>query len=411
VTLRTSSLIERTPYDGARVSDCFYQTSVGGIYRRARRLNINIVRFMNCPIATNQDIRFCTANDGVKLAYAVTGDGPPLVMASTWLTHLEHQWRSLAWRPWLDTFREFKVLRHDSRGCGLSDRDTDKLSFENWVNDLARVVDAAGFDRFPILATCWGGPVAVEYAARYPKRVSHLVLYGTYARGRLQVGDADVTRKARLMLELTRLGWGKENDAFMQVWSSTFQPGGTLDYLRSWAEQMRLATTAENAVRLLEIGWSADVREAARKLKCPVLVIHAERDCAVPIAEGRLLASLIPDCRFIQFDSQNHMPLLDEPEWPRLIAEIQSFLAKPDAVTSTRHDLPLEELTNRERTVLECIADGLDNSEIASILGLSEKTVRNHITRVFDKIQVQHRYQAIVRARDAGLGTRAAARR
>ena len=197
----------------------------------------------------------------------------------------------------------------------------------------------------------------------------------------------------------------------MQVWSSTFQPGGTLDYLRSWAEQMRLATTAENAVRLLEIGWSADVREAARKLKCPVLVIHAERDCAVPIAEGRLLASLIPDCRFLQIDSQNHMPLPDEPEWPQLVAEIQSFLAKPDAVTSKRHDLPLDELTSRERGVLEAIADGLDNSEIARALGLSEKTVRNHITRVFDKIQVQHRYQAIVRARDAGLGTRAAARR
>ena len=133
------------------------------------------------------------------------------------------------------------------------------------------------------------------------------------------------------MLELTRQGWGKENDAFMQVWSSTFQPGGTLDYLRSWAEQMRLATTAEKAVRLLEIGWSADVREAARKLKCPVLAVHAERDRAVPIAEGRLLASLIPHCRFVQLDSQNHMPLPDEPEWPQLIAEIQSFLAKPNA--------------------------------------------------------------------------------
>jgi DNA-binding CsgD family transcriptional regulator len=212
------------------------------------------------------------------------------------------------------------------------------------------------------------------------------------------------------MLELTRLGWGKENDAFMQVWSSTFQPGGTLDYLRSWAEQMRLATTAEKAVRLLEIGWSADVREAARKLKCPVFVIHAERDCAVPIAEGRLLASLIPDCRFLQFDSQNHMPLPDEPEWPRLVAEIQSFLAKPNAMTSKRRDMPLDGLTSRERGVLDAIADGLDNSEIASALGLSEKTVRNHITRVFDKIQVQHRYEAIVRARDAGLGTRLGAR-
>lgn len=357
-----------------------------------------------------QDIRFCAAKDGVKLAYAVTGDGPPLVMASTWLTHLEHQWRSLAWRPWLDAFREFTVLRHDSRGCGLSDRETDKFSFDNWVSDLASVVDAAGFDRFPILATCWGGPVAIEYAARHPNRVSHLVLYGTYARGRLRVGEPEVTRKARLMLELTRLGWGKENDAFMQVWSSTFQPGGTLEYLRSWAEQMRLATIAETAARLLEIGWSADVREAARKLKCPVLAIHAERDCAVPIAEGRLLASLIPDCRFVQFDSQNHMPLPDEPEWPNLVSEIRSFLAKPGAATPLHHALPLDELTPRERAILEAIADGLDNSEIASTLALSEKTVRNHITRVFDKIRVQHRYQAIVRARDAGLGTRAATR-
>jgi pimeloyl-ACP methyl ester carboxylesterase/DNA-binding CsgD family transcriptional regulator len=358
----------------------------------------------------NQDIRFCTAADGVKLAYATTGDGPPLVMASIWLTHLEYQWRSLAWRPWLDAFREFTVLRHDSRGCGLSDRDTDKLSFENWVSDLACVVDAAGFDRFPILATCWGGPVAIEYAARYPERVSHLILYGTYARGRFQVGEPEVTKKARLMLELTRLGWGKENDAFMQVWSSTFQPGGTLDYLRSWAEQMRLATTAEKAVRLLEIGWSVDVREAARKLKCPVLAVHTERDCAVPIAEGRLLAGLIPGCRFVQLDSQNHMPLLDEPEWPQLISEIRSFLAKTDVAGSMHSTLPLNELTPRERAVLEAIADGLDNSEIASALGLSEKTIRNHITRVLDKIQVQHRYEAIVRARDAGLGTRATVR-
>lgn len=173
---------------------------------------------------------------------------------------------------------------------------------------------------------------------------------------------------------------------------------------------MQLATTAEKAVRLLEIGWSADVREAARKLTCPVLAVHAERDRAVPISEGRLMAGLIPHCRFVQLDSQNHMPLLDEADWPQLIAEIQLFLAKPNAPTSKRSVLPLDELTPRERSVPEAIADGLDNCEIATALGLSEKTVRNHITRVFDKIQVQHRYQAIVRARDAGLGTRAGAR-
>jgi pimeloyl-ACP methyl ester carboxylesterase/DNA-binding CsgD family transcriptional regulator len=357
-----------------------------------------------------QDIRFCKAADGVGLAYATSGSGPPLVMAATWLTHLEHQLRSLAWRPWLDAFDGFTVLRHDSRGCGLSDRDTDPLSFDHWVSDLACVVDAAGFQRFPVVATCWGGPVAIEYAARHPERVSHLVLYGTYARGRFRVGRSDVSERARLMLELTRLGWGQENHAFMQVWASTFQPGGSLDYLRSWAEQMQLATSAETAVRLLDIGWHADVSEAARKLQCPVLVIHPERDCAVPLAEGRLLASLVPDCRFVQLDSQNHMPLLDEPAWSQLIAEIRSFLATPDGSMPKPKALPLDDLTPRERAILEGIAGGLDNADIARSLGLSEKTVRNHITRVFDKIQVQHRYEAIVRARDAGLGSRPAAR-
>jgi pimeloyl-ACP methyl ester carboxylesterase/DNA-binding CsgD family transcriptional regulator len=357
-----------------------------------------------------QQVRFCKASDGVRLAYATSGEGPPLVMAATWLTHLEHQWRSLAWRPWLEAFSSFKLLRHDSRGCGLSDRDTESLSFENWVGDLSTVVDAAGYDRFPIVATCWGGPVAIAYAASHPERVSHLILYGTYARGRFRVGQPEVSRRARVMLELTRLGWGQENHAFMQVWASTFQPGGSLEYLRSWAEQMQLATAPETAGRLLEIGWNTDVSAAARTLKCPVLVIHPDRDCAVPLSEGRLLASQIPDAMFVQVESQNHMPLPDEPAWPRLISEIRKFLASPDRSMPPQSTLPLDELTPRERAILEGIAEGLDNAEIASLLGLSEKTVRNHITRVFDKINVRHRYEAIVRARDAGLGARTGAR-
>ena len=140
--------------------------------------------------AMNQSIRFCTTTDGVKLAYAVSGEGPPLVMSATWLAHLEHQWRSLAWRPWLDAFtREHKVLRHDSRGCGLSDRSTKDLSFETWVRDLECVVEAANLRRFSMVGTCWGGPIAIEYAARHPERVTHLVLYGTYARGTRRRGN------------------------------------------------------------------------------------------------------------------------------------------------------------------------------------------------------------------------------
>jgi pimeloyl-ACP methyl ester carboxylesterase/DNA-binding CsgD family transcriptional regulator len=353
----------------------------------------------------NQDIRFCTTADNVKLAYAVSGEGPPLMMSATFLTHLEHQWRSLAWQPWLEALsREHKLLRYDSRGCGLSDRNAGELSFETLLDDFECVVDAASFRQFDLLATCWGGPLAIAYAARRPERVNRLILYGTYALGRLRWNDRPKEiDKARVFLDLTRLGWGQENHTLLQVWASAFQPGGTLEHLRSWSDQQRAATSAEMAVRLIQLGWSVDVRESARKIKCPVLILHPERDAIVPIDEGRLLASLIPDSRFVQLDTENHMPLADEPAWPRLLDEMRRFLAEPNN-TAGRNALPLDALTPRERAVLEGIAEGLDNAEIAVSLGLSEKTVRNHITRVFDKISVEHRYQAIVRARDAGLG-------
>ena len=253
----------------------------------------------------NQNIRFCRSADGVKLAYAVSGEGPPLVMSATWLSHLEHQWQSLAWQPWLDAFsRDHKLLRYDSRGCGLSDRDAGDFSFETWVRDFECVIEAASFRRFDLLATCWGGPVAIEYAARHPERVNRLILYGTYGRGRLARSDRPKEAdKARVLLDLTQLGWGRENHAFLQVWASHFQPGGTLEHLRSWCDQQSAATSAETAVRLLRIGWNSDVTDAARKIRCPVLMLHAERDAVVPIDEGRLLASLIPDCRFVPLDS------------------------------------------------------------------------------------------------------------
>jgi pimeloyl-ACP methyl ester carboxylesterase/DNA-binding CsgD family transcriptional regulator len=355
----------------------------------------------------DQSIRFCTTADSVRLAYATSGDGPPLVMSATWLTHLEHQWRSLAWRPWLDVFtQEHKVLRHDSRGCGLSDRNVGDLSFETWVRDLECVVDAAGFRRFAIVGTCWGGPIAVEYAVRHPERVSHLVLYGTYARGRMRRTDTpSEAKRGSILGDLTRLGWGQENHAFVQIWSSLFQPGGTPEHSRSWCDQMRAATSAETAIRLFQIASRTDVRDVAPKVRCPALIVHSERDMVVPIEEGRLLASFIPDSRFVQLDSQNHMLLADEPAWQQLVAEVRRFLAEPSsAVVAGGKSLSLGELTPRERDVLDSIAKGLDNAEIAGFLRLSEKTVRNHITRIFDKIRVKHRYQAIVMAREAGLG-------
>ena len=350
-----------------------------------------------------QQIQFCTASDGAKLAYAVSGDGPPLVMSATFLTHLELQWTSLAWQPWLDAFSaEFKLLRYDSRGCGLSDRDPPDLSFEACVGDFESIIDAAGFQQFSILATCQSGPVAIEYAARHPRRVRKLVLYGTFSLGRARwQNQPKEVEKARIVTQLIRLGWAQENNALLQIWAAAFQPGGTPEHVRSWCEHQRAATSAETVARVLEIGWNVDVREAARNIKCPVLVLHPTRDETVPIEAGRLLVSLIPGSRFVELDSENHRPLADEPAWPRLVSEIRGFLAEPAPVA---HGLPLDELTPREFAVLERIAEGLDNSELAAVLGVSEKTIRNHITRLFDKIRVKHRYEAIVLARDAGLG-------
>lgn len=235
--------------------------------------------------------------------------------------------------------------------------------------------------------------------------MSRLILYGTYARGRLnRTNVAEEVEKARIMLGLTELGWGRENHSFMQVWATQFQPGGTLEHLRSWCEHQRLSASPAMAHRLLEVGFGADVVDLARLIRCPALIVHAEHDAMVPLHEGRLLANLIPDSRFVQLDSENHMPLEDEPSWLRFVEEAQRFLGEPDIVIGGRNGLPLGELTPREHAVLEAIAEGQDNTEIAASLGLSEKTVRNHITRVFDKIGVEHRYEAIVRAREAGLG-------
>jgi pimeloyl-ACP methyl ester carboxylesterase/DNA-binding CsgD family transcriptional regulator len=355
----------------------------------------------------NQQIRFCTSLDGARIAYATTGSGPPLVMSATWLTHLEQQWHSLAWRPWLEALSQsHTLLRYDPRGCGLSDRHATDISFATWINDFEAVIDAAGFDRFPVLGVCQGGPIAVEYTARHPKRVNRLVLYGTYARGRSKrEGSPKEAEKAQVLLDLTKLGWGKENHAFVQVWASQFQPGGSLDHLQSWSALQNASTSAETAAQLMRVTFDIDVQASARRVRCPTLIIHPDHGSVVPIEEARILGGLIDGSCFIEIDTINHMPLADEPAWQKLLDELQQFLARdlsePDFEALTKR---LIELTKREREVLNEIAQGLDNTQIAVRLDLAEKTVRNHITNVFDKIGVDNRYQAIVLAREAGLG-------
>jgi pimeloyl-ACP methyl ester carboxylesterase/DNA-binding CsgD family transcriptional regulator len=353
------------------------------------------------PTALDQKIRFCTAPDGVRLAYAVSGKGPPLVRVGHWMTHLERDWESPVWRPWLTELSKFNTLiRYDQRGNGLSDRNVPAISFETWLSDLETVVAAAGYSPVALLGASQGAPVAIAYAAKHPQRVSRLVLYGGYARGRLKRAAPAQAEEAEVQVRLVKLGWGRDDPAFRQFFAMQFLPGGTAEQLRSFNELQRISTSAENAARIMELTNGIDVSAFLPKVKAPTLVIHAREDLRVPLDEARLMASTIPNARFALLEGRNHILLESEPAWPRFLEEIRSFLG--DGPAAGAGEFP--ELTAREREVLEEVARGLSNQEIAEHLGISPKTVRNQVSSLFDKLGVTSRAQAIVKAREAGVG-------
>ncbi len=351
-----------------------------------------------------QQVRFCKSFDGAQIAYAVTGRGPTVVMLPSWLTHLDHQWRNLAWRPWLDALAQrYTLIRYDPRGCGLSERRIDGLRFETWVRDFETLADRLDLHDFSLIGICQGGPTAIEFAARHPRRVGRLVLYGTYARGRNRRSVPMEPEKARLMLEMLQLGWAREDHSFLSVFASQFQPEGSAEHLRAWCELQRAAAAPAQAAALTRVMFDLDVRASAARVACPTLVAHCERDVAVPVEEGRLLAQTIPGARFVQFDSPNHFMLADEPAWAQFVEVLHAFLPGGGDVPGA-----LAALTARERELLELLARGLDNHQISARLGIREKTVRNHVSSVFDKLGVESRAQAIVVAREAGYGLRSA---
>lgn len=348
-----------------------------------------------------QQVRFCKSFDGTKIAYAVSGCGPPVVMMPSWLTHLEYQWRSIAWQPWLEVLSSrYSLVRYDPRGCGLSDRNVDDLSFNSWVEDFIALVDTLKLERFSLIGICQGGAVAIAYASREPARLSNLVLYGTYARGRNRRSTIPLEpEKAKVMLEMLRIGWGQEDSSFMRAFAAQFQPGGSMEHMRSWCELQNAAASAENAVKLTQIMFEVDVTEEASRIACPTLVAHASRDAVTPFEEGRLLAQLIPNASFLQLDSSNHFMLPHEPAWKTFVEQLHAFLP----ATANEPEL-FGDLTAREKEVLQLLARGLTNSQIGSELGISEKTVRNHVSSIFAKLGVETRARAVAVARDAGYG-------
>lgn len=281
------------------------------------------------PVTLQQEIRFCRASDGVQIAYACVGAGAPLVKVANWLNHLEFDWESPVWRH---VFRELaqgrQLVRYDARGNGLSDWDTSVYDLESLVSDLEAVVDAVGIERFPLLALSQGCAVSVEYAARHPERVSKLILIGGYACGWRTRADPEVIRQTEAMLVLVRMGWGQDNPAFRQMFTSLFMPDAPAENQTWFNELQRITTSPENAAGLLSAVGNVDVRDRLREIRAPTLVLHARGDLRVPFRAGRELAGAIPGARFVSLDTANHLLPECDPAWPRLMSEINAFLAE-----------------------------------------------------------------------------------
>ena len=274
-----------------------------------------------------QQIRFCTARDGTRLAYATIGSGPPLVKVANWLSHLDYDWESPIWRHWLvELSRRFRLVRYDERGCGLSDWEISRFCFEDWVEDLETVVDGLGLERFPLLGISQGGPVAIAYAVRHPERVSHLVLLGTFARGRRKrARTREELELAEARINLVRLGWGRPDPTYRQTFVARFLPDATQEQWRAFDELQR-TTSPENAWRFVDEFANVDVSDLAPKLTVPTLILCSRREPDDMFEQSRLLSALIAGSRLVPLDSANHLLPEQDPAWRRFLIEIDEFL-------------------------------------------------------------------------------------
>lgn len=338
------------------------------------------------PSAGTQDVRFCRAPDGVRIAYAVHGTGPPLVVNTCWLSHLQYDWQSPVYRHFLEELGRFAtVIRYDERGYGLSDWDVSDLSFPTRVADLEAVVEAAGLERFALLGMSQGGPVAIAYAHRHRERVSRLVLYATHSTPARRPEDAELMDT---FVQLMRVGWARPDALFRRVFTSTLIPNATEEQMRWIDELQRMSTSAETAAAALVERRKVDVTEILPELDLPCLVLVSRGDKTVnSLAEARLLASSIPAATLVPLESDNHILLADEAAWPVFMAEVTEFLA-PDRRFSLSASLPADPLTGREVEVLRLAAEGLDNATIADRLTLSVRTVERHLSNAYLKLGV-----------------------
>ena len=284
--------------------------------------------------AVQQNVGFCRTSDGVHLAVATAGRGVPLVKTANWLNHVEFDWQSPVWSPLFSRLTaDCQLVRYDERGTGLSDRDVPDFSFEAFVGDLETVVDDCGLARFALLGISQGAPVAIAYAVRHPERVSRLVLCGGFARGWRKRGSATDVARAEASITLIQEGWGQDNPAARQMFTSLIVPDATHEEMRWFNDLERISASAATAIRLLHVIGDIDVTELLPRVAVPTLVLHSRADARVPFEHGVALARAIPKARFVALESKNHLILSHEPAWPRFIDEVSGFLGQERSAT------------------------------------------------------------------------------
>jgi pimeloyl-ACP methyl ester carboxylesterase/DNA-binding CsgD family transcriptional regulator len=338
-------------------------------------------------VMPRQDVRFCKSADGVTIAYAVHGSGPPLVIDACWLSHLQYDWESPVWRHYLSELGKIAtVIRFDERGHGLSDRDVTDHSLDLRVADLAAVVDHAGLDRFSLLAMAQGGPVAIEYAAQHRERVDRLLFYGSYAG----VDSVQTSKQDQLLDEtfdnLIRVGWEQPTPEFRRVFTYLMIPGATEEQMGWLDELQRRATSAEVAVVARQQRRQANVTHLLADLDVPTLVLHSLGDRMNSFDYSRFLAAEIPGATLVALESDNHIVLEDEPAWPVFVREVAEFLGATDQNLTQPGTDPRALLSARELEVLTLAAEGRDNAAIATELTLSVRTVERHLQNTYDKL-------------------------
>jgi pimeloyl-ACP methyl ester carboxylesterase len=279
-------------------------------------------------IEAHQDIRLFRTKDGTTIAYSISGNGPYMVKAANWMSHLEYDYLSPVWRHWwMDLSKHYSLVRYDERGCGLSDWDVKNFCFDAWVEDLEEVVDIMGLHKFVLLGISQGASVAVAYAARHPEKVSHLILYGGFAQGhRVAASGPEDIEELDLLEDLIRVGWGRAHPAFRQTFSSLFIPEGTTEQFRHLNELQRISTSPENAQKFFHAFHQVDVVDLAGQIKAPTMVLHARNDAGIPFKQGRFLASCIRGAKFVPLESNNHILIEGEPAWDRFMQEVTAFL-------------------------------------------------------------------------------------